>query len=155
MFNGVNPFLNDDEGKSRIYGLSFYFFSFQRRRPNLPFIREFGIPPSSDFLLNCFRHDELLEGHQATILNPSWSAWPGGISSSLSQCNDTQSSTRKNTRTPSFYCAHIQLCTSRRRHQGKKEAVRAFFPHSLTTTAGPSQRQDVVGPNSASSFPVT
>ena len=60
------------------------------------------------------------------------------------------------TREHRVFVAHIsRMRTSRRRHPGKKEVVRAFSPHSLTTAACSSQWQDVLGPTSASSFLVT
>ncbi|KEP48150.1 1,3-beta-glucan synthase [Rhizoctonia solani 123E] len=90
--------------------------------------------------------------------NASSNAWPGASSSLLSRCNTTQSSTRKNKKSPNFYCALIWICRLpiwTRSRPKKRAASRGCFRRSLMIIPSLCPRLDIIGPSLGPGFPVT
>jgi len=139
MFNGVNPFANDEKGGSKTYDLPFYFIGFTSAAPEFTFVL------SSDSFQDLFWHDELLKGHQTSLPCRESRRRAAGNTDRLEReleriarrkfkfvVSMQRYSTRKNTRMPSFCCAHTptsNLRTSRKSRRGRKEAIPAFSLH--------------------------
>jgi len=43
MFNGINPFANDEKGEPKTYDLPFYFIGFKCAAPEFTFVLAFGL----------------------------------------------------------------------------------------------------------------
>ena len=147
MFNGVNPFANDEKGGSKTYDLPFYFIGFKSAAPEFTLrthiwasLRAQTLYRTVSGIMNYSKAIKLLYH----VENPEVVQLFGGNTDRLERelepmarrkfkfvvCNVIQNSTRKNTRTPRFCCEHTLISKShilKKNWRGRKEVILAFF----------------------------
>ena len=65
-FDGTQS-MNEKSGNKRVDDLPFYCIGFKTAAPEYTPYPYLGFPACTDALPYCFRHDELLQGHQAPL----------------------------------------------------------------------------------------